>query len=503
VTLAVQVLSFASSIALAQTLGASDETDAYYLALSVPVIVYAVLLAAIRLGAIPALTRVDREASQDLGQASSAIVTMTLLSALALTAVTTALAAWLLPAAITGSAHLESRTRLFIVELAPFAVSGALVGVLGAILAVRDRFVAAAAVMAFEPAIKTVLVLTLGDDLGGQSLVLGNLVGNGLAVVLLWCLVRRTGIPLHFASPLSSPIVRTVVSMSAPLVIGQTVLQFNPLIDRTMASGLSDGSVTAFELGARLFNVPMSLLGATLIAPLAANWSARMASEGWHIVVRSFSRSAMVVVLATPPIVAVGIGLRDVLVDLCYAGGAYSESDAERTADVLGVLMLCLPVQLLLIPLSTLFIVQRDTVFPMKIAIANIVLNVGLNLAFRSWLGVAGIALATVLTYTSLTAVYLVVARRRWGDMGLRDARRPALFSALSAGLVLMIASLAASAIDPPASRLLSLVVVAAMAAIAVVLHLATLAAGRARIRDAVPLPPRLAKFFPDAVKPT
>ena len=62
-TLFVQLVSFASSVALATLLGPSTRTDAYYLALSVPALAYAVLIAAVRLGGIPVLTKIAHSGS--------------------------------------------------------------------------------------------------------------------------------------------------------------------------------------------------------------------------------------------------------------------------------------------------------------------------------------------------------------------------------------------------------------------------------------------------------
>lgn len=53
---AVQAVSFAAWVAFAHVLGAGTATDAYLLGLSVPVLVYGLLLTAIRVGAIPGLT---------------------------------------------------------------------------------------------------------------------------------------------------------------------------------------------------------------------------------------------------------------------------------------------------------------------------------------------------------------------------------------------------------------------------------------------------------------
>src|SRR4051812_25738654 len=56
VSLAVQLASFISSLALARILGATVDTDAYYLGLSVPALTYGLFMAALRNGAIPSLT---------------------------------------------------------------------------------------------------------------------------------------------------------------------------------------------------------------------------------------------------------------------------------------------------------------------------------------------------------------------------------------------------------------------------------------------------------------
>src|SRR5690242_7760160 len=53
---AVQVLSFVAWAAFAHVLGASTQTDAYLLGLSVPALAYGILLTAIRVGVIPGLT---------------------------------------------------------------------------------------------------------------------------------------------------------------------------------------------------------------------------------------------------------------------------------------------------------------------------------------------------------------------------------------------------------------------------------------------------------------
>jgi len=418
----VQIASFISSIALARVFGASAATDAYFLGLSIPVLAYAVLLAAVRLGAIPLLTDVDVDDPRAFSRVASDLVSIVAATSVGLTLVAAGVAAGILPV-IIGDPRVAAMTRWTSLELAPLGFLGALAGALGAILAVRGRFAAPVAVMTIEPLLKTLLTLTLGHTIGINALIIGNLVGSATAASVLIVLVRSAGIDLRVGMRPDPTFLRALFAIGAPLLVAQSVLQINPVIDRTMASALGSGKVTSLELGLRLFVVPTTLLTATLIGPIAATWAARYAAEGLTALRQSASRAVGAAVVGVPPVLVLGLLLRHDVISFVYRGGAYSPHAVRETAGVFGMLVIGLPAQVLVLVYATIFVVQKDTLFPMKIACGNVLLNVGLNFALRPWLGVAGIALSTSLTFTVLVAVYAVVARRRWGPMLSAETR--------------------------------------------------------------------------------
>jgi putative peptidoglycan lipid II flippase len=429
-TLVVTLLGLGSSVVVARRLGATTTTDAYYLAFSVAAFGYLVLLAAVRQGAIPKLTEVMQEnPAESLSLGCSELLSATLVTATVISLVVTGIMLAVIPAA--APKHLVGPTRQYLVELVPYAVSGAMQGTLAAILAVRGMFALPALLVGSEALLKGLLVL-LVPGLGAQALVLGSLVGNLAAVMVLWQLVRRKGILLRFVGFRLSPLVRRVLAIAGPLAVGQTVLQVNPLIDRTAAAGLGSGNVTAFELGMRLYGAPAGLVAAILIAPLAATWSAQLASDGWPAVRRSYSRIVAVVTIIVPPLAVTGVLVRHDVVAFVYQSHAYTALAVSRTADVFGLLLFCLTPAVLFVPLATIFVIRGDSIFPMKIAIANAVLNASLDVALRVPFGIEGIAASTALTYGILCAVYFVAAHRRWGSLGLRTVIRPAAVSGAS-----------------------------------------------------------------------
>jgi putative peptidoglycan lipid II flippase len=427
--LAVQAVSFAAWIAFAHFLGASTSTDGYLVGFSIPVFVYGVLLTAIRSGAIPGLT--DEQTREDRGaRAANELVAATLVASAVLGVIITGVAVAAAPLFLRSDAHLVWVTRMTIVELSPLTVLGAMTGVLGAILAVRQSFAPAVAVMVFDPLFRVCLFVVFGSTLGVQTLILANLLGGAAAVAVLWVLVERSGPRLKLVRPGRSSFVWSVAGVSAPLMVSSSVLQINPIVDRAMAGDLRAGSVTGLELGLRL--VPTGLFVALLISPLAATWSARRADGGAPALRASVHRALATAVTIILPLTVLGIVLRNDIVTLAFHGGAYSTDALEQTSGVFGMFVVGLPAQVFGVIFTTLFIVQSETVTPMKIGFANVALNIVLNFAFRPIFGVAGIAFSTSVTFIILVAVQAFVVRRRWPGFLPSSVARPLIGIAVS-----------------------------------------------------------------------
>lgn len=410
--MAAQAMGFFSSIAIARVLGATRATDAYYLGLSIPLLVCTVFLSTTRQCGIPTLTEEAAVSSSSFVEASSQLISATLIVSIVISGLAAAAAVLLLP--LTSSPSIVAAAQAKVIQLAPLGVLGAVMGAMAAVLAVRNRFAAAALVLGIDPLLRIVLLIAAGETLGTDALVIANLAGNLLAVLVLWVLIRRESISLGWRSPWRSPFVRRVLAFGAPLTLSAAILQINPVVDRTMASDLGGGTITALELGLRLVNIPMLLIGATLIGPIMATWAARRTASGWPALRDSVNRATEVFTMIVPPVVVIGIILRHQIVALLYEGGAYSAHATQQTATVFAMLLVGLPAQVLTIVFSTLFVIEKRPKFCLMAGVANVIMNVVLNFALRAIWGVGGIALSTSVTVSILLAGYVIVARHLW-----------------------------------------------------------------------------------------
>jgi putative peptidoglycan lipid II flippase len=477
VSLGVQLASFVSSLALARVLGATVATDAYYLGLAIPALTYGLLLGALRNGAIPSLTNIATASGEEaLRRSAGELLSGVIVASAALTVLVTGLFEAMLPLFVGG--RLLELTRLIALELAPYTMLGSVAGLLIAVLAVRGVFVVPIAVMAFEPLTKAALTVALGHQIGVQSLIAGNLLGSFLALAMLWYMVTRQGIVLRVGRRFNTPFVRETARISIPLIAGSSILLVNPIVDRTMASDLGSGSVTALELGLRLV-MPFGVLSTLLTGPIVATWSVRKVEGGWPALRASATRVLDAAAAILPPLVVLGFMLRHQIVTLVFQGGAYPAEALHDTTSVFGMIMLGLPAEMLIVLVSMIFLVHGDTIFPLKIACANIVLNVVLNFAFRPLFGVAGIALGTSVTYSILLVALALAAYRRWGAFYTGKISPVLIRAAASAGATAGTAVILISAFPPTSSRVMGLLVLVIVGTAGVLVHATVLTVGR------------------------
>jgi peptidoglycan biosynthesis protein MviN/MurJ (putative lipid II flippase) len=433
----VQIVGFAASVALAHTLGAVAATDTFFVAQSIPLFVSWVLLAAIRLGGIPMLTRRLNGEPRRLAEATSEILWAAAVSAALLSLVVTALAVAVMPVMISGAESVRLG-RLIALELAPLPILMAVTAALSALLAVLGRFSVAVLVLLLDPLMRTVSTLLFAKSVGVEALAAGSVLGSALAVVVLWGVVRNQGLLLHVPAPLHSPAVREVLTFSVPLLISYAVLSLNPLVDRVMAAPLGSGRVTELQFALQLFNVPSTLLAAALITPLLAVWQKRFDSLGWASLRQSFVRAVEVVVVVIPPVVAIALVLRKELVIAIFQGGQFTEEDVDSVASAFGALLVGIPAQLFVVLYATLFLVRNRPWVPAAIGLANVVLNAALNLILRVPFGITGIAWSTTLTISVLTIAYALKTRGSYGPLLTPNVIRRGIrccFAALCAGV--------------------------------------------------------------------
>ncbi len=462
-----QFIAYVMTAYVAATFGADWRTDALGLALTIPMFTSMVLRESVRSVLAPVLVelRVNQSPrlAQVAGQSAIAVLGASAVLALLLGLATPTITTLLGQGLTTEGQALLTRLSL---ELLPMLPLLCVAGAFGSILIAHGRFGLAAAFPAFDATIKIVVIALLASSIGIHSQAWGNVLGALAGAAALGVAAWRMGylggrrkaeesappetalsLPKAAVSESPSRITNNALrSMIYPL-IGVSLLQLNPYIDRMMASGLTPGSVTALNYADKVAAIPYILFGAGFYPVILTHWSEVVASQGPRGL-RPAMRSAISMGLyLLTPIVALMFTLRADLVTLLLQRGAFDAQATTLTSIALGFMVVAILPSFTSVLISRAFLALQNRRAPMWLGISNAALNVTLNLLLIGPLGLTGITLSTALTLAIVSVAGWLWLRRYVGPLGAVSLARPLLNILLASVACAVVAYLVASVI--------------------------------------------------------
>lgn len=236
---------------------------------------------------------------------------------------------------------------------------------------------------------------TIGFTLGGAAMMMSLLPG-----------ARKVG----FSYKPTFTGVRDFFKLFFPALLAMTVSEFNVLIDVNVASLVGPGSVSVLQYANRFYQLPFGVFGvavSTVVLPL-------MAGEEES---QNHLRDAMKTTffLSIPSTIGLVV-LSERLTVLVYQHGAFTHSDALRTATALLFYSIGLPFYSIMALLSRVCHAKKDMKLPFKATVISFISNAVLDFVLGLTLKTAGIALATALSGV-IGSAYLIFKLRPEIDM--------------------------------------------------------------------------------------
>lgn len=254
----------------------------------------------------------------------------------------------------------------------------------------------------------------------------GSIVAGTLLQLLLplpW-LRGRDG-RLRLALDVRDPAVRQVFKLMGPVMLGLGLINVNAVIGTIVAAKWIDPTIApkAIDYAFRVYMLPQGMFSvavATVLFPTLARAAARGDLDGFRDTVGRGLRQINFLLL---PAAAVSIVLAEPIVRLLYERGAFDPEETTVVAACLAAFSVGLTFNGMMLMLNRgFFSLQRPWV-PTAVALANLVLNVLLYVAFER-LGAWGIPLAISLANIAGVALLLVALRRSIGRIELRATVR-------------------------------------------------------------------------------
>lgn len=494
--LASRLLGWIRLLVIGSQFGASRELDAYFAAFRIPDAIFQLVVAGALSAALIPVFAGYRARGQDreAWQLASSVINLVLIALAGLSLAMAILAPVLVPIVAPGfdapTTELTIRmTRVMLISPVLIGMGAVVTGILNSY---QQFTVPAIAPLLYNVAIIAAAIF-LAPIMGVEGLAVGVAIGSLAHLLVQVPNLARVGQRYDLTIGLGHPGVRRVAWLMGPRTLGLAAGQLNFLVSTVLASGLPEGSLTAYNYAFQLSQIPVGVVGVSIAVALFPTLSQDAALGRIGQIRRQVATAIRVLLFVAAPVMAIMIVLREPLTDVFYQYGAFSESASERTASALLFFAIGLGGHIVVHVLARTFYAMQDTRTPVTWAIVAVAINVPLMAWLVGPMGVEGLALALSISAVLEVLGLLWSLHRRIdsveGGAILRSLARAAVAGVASAlfmlgGLTVVEASLG-GLLDNVVGRLLALVVLSAAGGAVYLVTATTLRAPElAQLRD-------------------
>jgi len=455
-TMASRILGFARDILIAAILGTGPVADAFFVALRLPNLFRRLFgEGAFNAAFVPSISAIlhteGLPAATGFAEEATAVMVFWLGM---ITVLGEIFMPWLLYVLAPGFSGTPAKFALAVSLtriMFPYLFFVCLTALFSGVLNAMGRFAAAAAAPLLFNIFSIAFMLALTPYLPnpGYALAWGVTVSGVAQLLLLIFAMRRAGMRITLPRPKLTPRMRGLFKRMAPGLVGAGVTQLNVSIDIIIGTLLPAGSVSILYYADRVNQLPLGVIGTaagTALLPVVAR---QIALGETGPALATLNRALESVLMLTLP-AAVGLSVAAVpVMDVLFVRGAFSTHTALLAGRSLAAFAIGLPVFALVKILTPGFFARGDMMTPLKIGIAAVVLNLGMNLVFMHPLKAVGPALATSLA-SAFNAVVLAVILHRRGHFALDAPAKRRVPRILLAGALMAAAIWGAEFLLPP-----------------------------------------------------
>ncbi len=422
ITIISKVLGFGREIILSYVFGASAITDAYLISQTIPIAIFSFISAGIATGFIPMYSRIQKEDGQlSADQFTSNLSNILILLASVIVAI---VLVFTQPIVRFFASGFSGKTLELAVNFTRITVFGvyftALLNIFAGYLRVYENYVVTA-LAGFPMNLIIISSLLISAKTNVYMIAFGSLLAIASQLLFFIPFIRKAGFRYKPVLNLKDEQIKTMLFIALPVIVGTSVNEINVLVDRTLASGIAVGGISALNYARRLNGFVQGLFVASITTVMFPMISKMAAEDNIKGLKSTISEAISTISLLVVPATIGAMIFSEEIVSLLFGRGAFTLEAIEMTGDALFYYSIGMIAFGLRDILSRAFYALQDTKTPMINAAIAVVLNIILNIIFSKYIGIGGLALATSISAIVGTGMLFITLRRKIGGFGLKE----------------------------------------------------------------------------------
>ncbi len=421
ITLISKILGFGREIVLAYFYGTSYIVDAYIMAITIPTIIFG-WLSTMAISYTPIYTEIHindgyKKSISFSNNMISIVLIFSLISIVICFLLNNKLVSMLAPGFQGETFNLTSNfLNISIFSL----VFSSILQIFTAYLNCNNKFIESSFSMLFFSSTQIIFIIVSGTiNLG--FLIYGYLMATIMQFIYVYIFSYKVGYRFKFDVKITEEIKKSF-RLVVPIFISNALIQINSFVDKSFASSLAVGSISALNYAniLRIFIYTIFTISiTTLIYPLLSKY---IAERDMSSVKEIFSKSINLIIILFVPITLGIILLATPAIEFVYQRGEFSSSSTLLTSSAFIMYSIGLLPLAFTEVITKVFYSMQDTKSVMYISTINVILNVLLNIIFIKPLKHSGLALATSLSSMITLPVLFFILRKKIGPLGFKNS---------------------------------------------------------------------------------
>jgi putative peptidoglycan lipid II flippase len=412
-TFVTKLLGFLKELVLAFAYGTSNITDAYIIATTIPTLLFPSFVAALAITIIPVFIKIR----DNYGKKESLIFINNVKNISLIICVPLALLGVFFSDYIVGILAMGFDEETFKLADSLFKITFPMI-IFVTLIQINNGFLNSnnnyfvPSIIGIPNNIIIIISIIFHNIFGVYGIAIATLFGGVSQFLVQHPFAKKYGYMYNFSVNFKDANIKKLGLLMLPVLLSVGIQQINLIVDRMLASGLVEGSISALNFANKLngfvFGV-FSLSIATVIYP-------RLSSIKIEKEVKKFNDTILVslnsLTIITLPIMVGAIVLRVPIISLLFERGEFDERATMMTATALLYYALGMVFLGYRDILNRVFYSIENTRTPMINGIITVIINIILNIILAKYMQHAGIALATSISIF-LTTVLLFISLKK------------------------------------------------------------------------------------------
>ena len=414
-----KITGFFRDIVLAQTFGAGEITDAYLTALNIPVVLFDGISAALGTTFIPIYFKIKSSKGQEeVNKFTSNILNIVIIISLIFVLLGVIFAPYIVKIFAVGFKGdvfdlTVNYSKILIFSMVFIAINGLVSSYL---VASGNVYISGAITIPFN--IFVIIAIIFASVTESYVMVYGTLIAYIAQLLFQLPLLIKKGYKHRLTVNLRDENIRQILFLVIPVFIGSYINQINAVVNRTLASTLDSGSITALNYANKLNMFAVGVIAvaiSTIMYPILS----KLASEGNKKLFKiNISKSINMIVIIMLPIMVVMTTFSTEIVKVLFEEGSFNSHDTDLTSTALFFYSIGILSYGLKELLAKSFYSLQDTKTPVRNATISVVINIVFSIILVNIMGIGGLALASSISATVTTMLLLISLRKKIGKIG-------------------------------------------------------------------------------------